>query len=355
MKEEVKISVIIAAYNVEKYLERTLLSIVNQSFTDIEIIIVNDGSSDRTGEIAEKAGKEDDRIHVFHTDNNGVSSARNFAIEKARGKYIYFMDADDYVDKDMLELVYEQAAGNNSDLVVFGFFFETWRNEEMIQSFPTKCEYKIYDNKEKIRENLVHMWDCNIFYNVWNKLFRSEIISKYNISFEKMKFGEDLQFNIDYLFYCSSIVSMDRCFYHYIRERQGSATSAYISGLFETRKKEFRQINKLFEFWGVDKDRAAIEYTSRRYAERIVGCIENIFENGGPSSISSKLSEIKKITKSKSVQYSIKYAKPRSKMIKIVLFLVKYKKIFLLYLFGESAFTIRRKCPALFNKLKYSR
>lgn len=354
MQKTVEISVIIAAYNVENYLERAIRSILDQSFDEFEIIVVDDGSSDKTGEIAKNLAEEDERICVYQLENRGVSAARNFAIEKARGKYIYFMDSDDYVDSTMLFDTYEQITRTNVDLVVFGFYFETWKDNNLVQQFPTNSNYNIYDNKEQIQNQFVYLWNCDIFYNVWNKIFVADIIKRKKIYFQEMKFGEDLQFNIDYLYNCSSIITLDKCYYHYIRERQGAATYSYIKDLFQIRKGEYKNLRKLFKYWDVmGKD--GKEYVSRRYVERVVGCIENIFEKGGPRTIKEKLKEIRMISNDKSVQYSIRYACPNSRSIKIVLFLLKYKYTILLYLFGSTAFMIRRKFPIIFNKLKYSR
>ena len=146
MQKTVEISVIIAAYNVENYLERAIRSILDQSFDEFEIIVVDDGSSDKTGEIAKNLAEEDERICVYQLENRGVSAARNFAIEKARGKYIYFMDSDDYVDSTMLFDTYEQITRTNVDLVVFGFYFETWKDNNLVQQFPTNSNYSVYDN-----------------------------------------------------------------------------------------------------------------------------------------------------------------------------------------------------------------
>lgn len=354
MQKTVEISVIMAAYNVEKYLERAIRSILDQKFKEFELIIIDDGSTDQTGEIAKALAKEDERIKVYQTANQGVSAARNFAIDKAKGKYIYFMDSDDYTDADMLSYLYKQLMKKEMDLVVFGFYFETWKGDSLIQQFPAKCKNKVYDNEEQIRKDFAYLWNCDIFYNVWNKIFVTDVIRKNNIHFEKMKFGEDLQFNIDYLYHCTSMITVEKCYYHYIRERQGAATYSYINSLFEIRKSEYKNMIKLFEHWNALGE-AEEEYISRRYAERIVGCIENMFENGGPKRIKDKMKEIRKISNDESVQYCIRYARPHSKSIKCVLFLLKHKYTALLYLFGKTAFVVRRKFPAVFNKLKYTR
>lgn len=113
-----KISIIVPIYNVEKYIEKCIQSILNQTFSDFELILVNDGSTDSCGEICDKYKKLDDRIIVIHKVNGGLSSARNAGIDIARGEYIGFIDSDDYIHEKMYEILYNNAITYNSDIVI---------------------------------------------------------------------------------------------------------------------------------------------------------------------------------------------------------------------------------------------
>ena len=115
----VKISVIIPVYNVEKYLKECLDSVINQTLKDIEIICVNDGSTDNSLNILENYAKKDNRIIVISQKNKGLSGARNTGLKYCSGEYVSFIDSDDYVSKDLFELTYNNAISNNSDLVIF--------------------------------------------------------------------------------------------------------------------------------------------------------------------------------------------------------------------------------------------
>ena len=121
----VKISVIVPVYNCEDYLEESIRSILNQSFNDIEIICVDDGSTDDSLNILKELSKQDTRLKVYTQENQGASVARNNALEKASGDYIYFFDADDYAVEDCLEKVYSNAVNNDSDMVIF--YFDNYR------------------------------------------------------------------------------------------------------------------------------------------------------------------------------------------------------------------------------------
>lgn len=145
MKNKVKVSVIIPAYNVEKYLEECLVSIINQTLKDIEIIIINDGSTDKTLDVIELYKKKDDRIIVFDKENEGQSVARNIGLSLSRGEYIYFMDSDDYIEKDTLELCYKKSIDEDLDFVLFDsdVFFETKELEKKYQNYKKNREKKL--------------------------------------------------------------------------------------------------------------------------------------------------------------------------------------------------------------------
>ena len=119
-----KVSIIVPVYNVEKYLDKCIESIVNQTYRNIEIILVDDGSPDKCPEICNEWAKKDDRIKVIHKENGGLSSARNAALEIAQGDYITFVDSDDWIENDMIQSMLTCAAKNDADIVCCGFYFD---------------------------------------------------------------------------------------------------------------------------------------------------------------------------------------------------------------------------------------
>ena len=162
-----KVSVIVPVYNVEGYIEKCLETLVNQTLKEIEIIIVNDGSKDRSIQIINKFKEQyPEKIVYLEKENGGLSSARNFGIPHATGEYIAFLDSDDYVVKDMYQKMYEIAKKENSDMVECDFYWE----------YPDKKKVdtgKIYNGKEEMLEKVRVV--------AWNKLIKREILDKTKI------------------------------------------------------------------------------------------------------------------------------------------------------------------------------
>ena len=211
------LSIIIPAFNIEQYISRCLDSIINQSYKNIEIIVVNDGSTDNTGDIIDSYVKKDNRVKVIHKKNEGVSIARNTAIHLAKGDYIGFVDGDDTIDNDMFETLVKNAINYNADISHCGY--------KMI--FPSRIDYYydtgdiiIQDNYEGIRDLL----NANIVEpGLWNKIYRSNLFDGISLN-PFIKNNEDLLVNF-YLFKKSTkSVFYDKCMYNYMIRSESATT-----------------------------------------------------------------------------------------------------------------------------------
>lgn len=216
------ISIIVPAYNIADYIERCIKSILNSTHKNIEVIIVNDGSSDNTAEIAEKLSKQDNRVSVINKKNDGVSSARIAGAASAHGDYIGFVDGDDTIDPDMYERLFKNSFTHNADISHCGY--------KMV--FPSKTDYYYNTGKLKIQNNEDGLKDLLtgdfIEPGLVNKLFKRELIKKF-LSYVKfdtsIKINEDLLMNY-YLFkYADISVYEDFCPYNYILRNNSAATS----------------------------------------------------------------------------------------------------------------------------------
>ena len=177
-----KISVIVPVYNIEEYLERTLESLVNQTYKNLEIILINDGSTDSSKEICDKYKKKDKRVVVIHKDNEGVSIARNKGLELATGDFIGFVDSDDVISLDMYEILYKNIINTSADISVCNF--KTFSKDI---DFEYNKNIKIFKKKEAL-EDIIS--DGIITNFLWNKLFKKDIFN--NIKFPEKKIYEDL-------------------------------------------------------------------------------------------------------------------------------------------------------------------
>ena len=204
-------------YKVENYLCRCIDSILNQSFVDFELILVDDGSPDCCGSICDEYAKKDSRVTVIHKKNGGLSDARNAGLDFAMGDYILFVDSDDYIDADLLEQTYS-AASSEDTLVGFGFYSESEDGRENKENIGLVSERCFFNHEERMKFICNELTDCRIPWTAWSKLYSKKIIDKYNIRFADNSeiFAEDLFFILCYFPYVNKIVVLEKALYHYL-------------------------------------------------------------------------------------------------------------------------------------------
>lgn len=209
-----KISVIVPIYKVEQYLNRCVDSIINQTYTNLEIILVDDGSPDNCPKICDEYAKIDDRIKVVHKENGGLSDARNAGLDIATGDYIGFVDSDDWIHKDMYKILYENIIKSKSDIAECSIK----KIEVYKEDFNLEKDFKVnIYSKEKSMEALIN--EDIVKQTVWNKLYKRKIID--NIIFEKGKFHEDEFWTYRIIDKCNFLVHIDLEMYYYF-QRQDS-------------------------------------------------------------------------------------------------------------------------------------
>lgn len=210
-----KVSIIIPVYNVEKYIEKSLNSICEQDYDNLQIILVDDGSTDKSGEICDFYAKKDERIVVIHQDNSGVSNARNNGLKIAEGELVGFIDSDDYVEPDYVSCLVDGI--DNCQLSICGFY-EDMDHEQIIR---TNGNSRRLSQQEAM---LLLLKEDEYRGYLWNKLFFNEIIKANNIIFDsKIAVWEDVLFVFEYLCYCKNIFYNPVPKYHYVY-RVGSAS-----------------------------------------------------------------------------------------------------------------------------------
>ena len=208
-----KISVIVPVYNAEKYLHRCIDSILSQTFTDFELLLIDDGSKDGSGAICDEYAEKDNRVRVFHKENGGVSSARNLGLDNACGEWIAFVDSDDWVEKQFLLSMFECS--------VHDFVF---LNMDDTLSSNALCE-----QNGMIGKSLIQMIYKNYFFTIWGKLFTKKIIDDHRLRFDVSFFsGEDVIFILEYILYISSICMINGTYYNYINRGLSQKKVSYV-------------------------------------------------------------------------------------------------------------------------------
>ncbi|WP_299231491.1 glycosyltransferase [uncultured Bacteroides sp.] len=242
-----KVSIIVPVFNLELYLHRCLDSLIHQTYNNIEIIVVNDGSKDKSISIINKYAEQDKRFIVIDKKNEGVSVARNEGINKANGKYIMFVDGDDWIDCDMIEKLVETAEKTQSDFVGAGFIFEDLENNKKRCS-PDGFTQVLFEGKEILKNYLVGNY---IWSSVWGGIYLLETIVKNNIYFApEIKYAEDVFFTINFMAFAKKIIVREEHFYH-VLVRASSVTRNSIHELDKKKKRpnveEFLKKNNLWD------------------------------------------------------------------------------------------------------------
>ena len=216
MKKGIKISVMIPVYNTSKYLEKCLISVMNQSLKEIEIICVNDGSIDNSLEILEKFQEKDKRIIIVNKKNGGLTTARNAALKIASGEYCLNIDSDDWIEQGYLEAIYNRAIKDDLDIVISDIIFDFKNNP---QENYILTDLAINDEKIITGEEYINIFlESNFYGYTWNKLIKRKIYVQNNIFYnEKIFYREDAEVILRLGYLSPKIGKVNRAYYHYIQ------------------------------------------------------------------------------------------------------------------------------------------
>ena len=211
-----KLSIVVAVYNIEQYLHKCLESLLAQTYSNLEIILVDDGATDRSGTICDDYAEKDSRVHVIHKTNGGLSDARNVGIEAATGTYLAFVDGDDWVDTDMYMCLIQELERTQSDIAVCRYR-QIYRDATFDQSTG---KVFVFEGKEALRAMLQEDEAIQIQNAAWNKLYRRAFLGEQR--FPKGKWYEDVVYTTRLLYKAHRVVYLDSAKYNYVIDREGS-------------------------------------------------------------------------------------------------------------------------------------
>jgi glycosyltransferase involved in cell wall biosynthesis len=210
------ISIIVPVYNMEGYLDRCMSSILNQTYKNLEIILVDDGSTDSSPKMCDDYALKDNRIKVVHKENGGLSDARNAGLKIATGNYIGYVDSDDWIELDMYERMYDACVENNAQLVVCRYFREY--DDKTVDDGTPRIE--IFSRDEILRIYITDKDGYMVYNSVWSKLFKRELVE--GVVFPKGQNSEDIMYTTRALCKLDKAVYIDTCLYHYVIDRKDS-------------------------------------------------------------------------------------------------------------------------------------
>jgi len=323
-----KVSVIIPVYNAAQYMAQCIESVITQTLQDIEVIIINDGSTDNSLDIITKYQEKDARITVINQNNQGVSAARNKGLEIATGEYIGFVDADDYVKNDMFNKMYNAALLNNVEIVISNLIIE---QDGIIRENKTNFPQNIILNEDYIQQNITPFFIREDGLNSsCNKIYKKDLIHKKGITFPVgVTNGEDAVFNINIFNNAKKVFFVDYTGYIY-REVSGSASRNILS------KDYFSIAIKVFNFQIEPKPLISEKEINRlksiRFINTIVSLIHLYFKPNKELSFKKRYDYVKNMINNKQVQQAINkhwkvLIKDKNRYSKFVLTCIKIKSV----------------------------
>ena len=319
------VSIIIPVYNAEKYINNCINSVLGQTYKNIELILVDDGSTDSSGFICDEYAKKDYRVRVIHQENFGPSVARNTGIIVARGTYIQFVDSDDSLESNMIYKLVD-AMKNNVQLTICGYKSIKKNKRKTIIQENNPFIQGIYQYNEFI-EHLGELYKDSLINSPCNKLYVSEIIKKYKIYFiEDLKMGEDLLFNLNYIKVCKYISIINDSLYNYSKFNNASLTTSFKKDLFENQQMLFQKVRAFLmdnnSYKGENKFFVGVSYTNS-----IINCLDNLFHKDSDLTSNDIKEQLKLIIFNERVKESIVYFKEGNIKKQLIGYLIEKKHI----------------------------
>lgn len=323
------ISIIMPVYNAEKYLNRSIESVMNQTYKNIEIILVNDGSTDASLTICSNYQKADSRIKLINQKNSGVSAARNRGIDEATGTYIMFIDSDDYIEKNMIEDMVGKITENDIDLVISGIKMNYIKYGQIIKEENYKLKDNIYTITEMLNAILVDI-DLICICGPCCKLYKRNILKDNNIKFtNEFTMGEDTWYNLDYIDACNGkVVTMSNIYYNYMRENPSSLFTKYYEDYIKITEKVY---NKFLDLLKKKADKQAIYRYEKTYIFNLI--YANVINFKYTTTHKKKIDDLDYSLNNNVVKNDINNVKTNGLKERVFVFLIKHKCKYILYLY----------------------
>ena len=327
---EVKVSVIVPVYNAQNFIEDCVMSILNQTFKDIELILVDDGSKDNSLEICKMLADQDERVMVFHQENGGSSSAKNAGLKIAKGDYVAFCDADDTLDNEYIENLYKGVALHNADVCVGNAAFTNVEDSKVVSRRTVNMTSGIFSLKEFMAYYPEYMPNA-VIGAPWNKLYRRSIITKNSICFNtNIRNNEDTHFNYEFLVKCKTVYVSESPYYNYMnRVGVASASRNFIPNLFDIYVVTYKKAIDFLK--AADSYNENILFQNQYFIGLVIGAINGIVSGKNNLSKKEKIEQIKTICSNEEVKKAIKTVNFSNRKKQIIAMLIKYKQFRLIY------------------------
>ena len=325
-----KVSIILPVYNVEKFIAKSIDSILAQTFTDFEVLVVIDGSPDDSKTVAESYS--DDRMSIFEKENGGLSDARNYGLERARGKYVYFMDSDDWIEPDLLEQTISVLEQENRDFVVFGYIQDNEDLDGNVVSQQPKLPNLELLSKGK--DLILQPSLLGILGYAWNKVYKKDFLVNNNFHFEKgVSLVEDILFNSLIYKQAKDIRIINKPFYHYINRQIPTLIKQFHRNSFNLNLLKLERLFDFFEAWNFKNKQALL---ASALVQGIRYCVHNLFSFRNNLTPKEKRMYVRFMLQHPTTKKYINSYIPNDKMSLFYKFLIKHNNYNIISIFATA-------------------
>ncbi|MGO2103516.1 MAG: glycosyltransferase family 2 protein [Psychroflexus halocasei] len=322
-----EVSIILPCYNVEKYIAKSIQSVLDQTYGDFELLVVIDGSPDNSKIIAESF--TDKRITIYEKPNGGLSDARNYGLVRAKGEYVYFMDSDDWIESDLIEKTINVLENKKLDLVIFGYF----QDDENIDGALINSQTIIPNSapfKKTERAVILEPHIIGLLGYAWNKVYRRSFLLDNKLVFEKStSLVEDILFNSQVYQKTDVLHFINEAFYHYLNRPSATLIKQFHKDSFQLKLRKNEALKQFFKNWYVQNSADILAFSQ---IHGIRYCIHNMFHFKNDLTFNEKTAYIKNMIKHPFTKSIINNYSPKNSKDKIYKVLIKRKQAFIISL-----------------------
>ena len=346
------ISIIMPVYNAGKYLDKAIESVKSQTYKNWELIIIDDASTDNSGEIMDRWVEKDQRIRVKHLSQNvGAGQARNIGIDISVGTYITFMDGDDTINRELYKEVTSRLTPD-TDMAVWGVtecYVDS--NGRVTETNLLAMEEGSFDTATKVKRRVIALEDKTLFGYQWNHLYRSSIIKDNNIRFTEMILYEDYFFNLEIIEYVNSMVIVSHCGYNYYKRGEDSVTNRFVPEYYELSRNRVKSMYRAYRRWQMYTPQVKNSCGQRLMRYTLSALVRNNYPEADMTR-KDKRSFVKAIYKDQLYQKLAKHCYIEQLPLRVLRGLINRRCTTLILFMGKLVYVIKEKKPAVYAKNK---
>ena len=326
------ISVIVPVYNCEDYVGISIESVLKQTYQNWELILINDGSTDSSLSICQVYAQRDQRIKIIQSENLGPANARNLGLENAAGEYCLFMDSDDYLEPDALDILQKNVQTYEPEIIFYPYFTDKMENQQYEILNNNALEQMVFNSNQEFTEHYRYLSENGYTHPVWNKLYNKKFIEECKACFPiGVNVSEDYLFNLKLYKNLTKAVLIEQPLYHYVSRTSGSITSSFNSNRFNSSKEVYMCAKETFMNW----NNSEVNNVRNSFITDLNVCINNLYNRDCTWSSSEKHRYIERIVADPAVTECIHSAEIEGIRNKITAFLIQKQFISLMMIMGK--------------------